>query len=168
MVCVDYNMIKEGNLVILPEEGFLQLNSEQINSLYDDDVSTTAVTVSGIGLAKLALKVEFGEAFDFCYLDYHTNETTPSRITLEYGTAEAGYETSIFSLVSPNIYRAEINTFARDIVVRHTVSGTAADVYGLFLAGQKNEVVGFGTSTALQQEDLYVNNSPIGTIQRKD
>jgi predicted GH43/DUF377 family glycosyl hydrolase len=163
MACVDYNMIKEGNLVILPEEGFLQLNSEQINSLYDGNIATTALTVSGSGLTKLAVKIEFGEAFDFCYLDYHTNETVSSRISLEYGTAEAGYQSSSFSLVSANTYRAEINTFARDVIVRHTVSGTVADVYGMSLIGQKNEVVGFGTSSAGQQEEIYVNNSPIGT-----
>lgn len=149
MTCVAYNLVKEGSLINTETtvSGVKILTEAQLSLLYDGDDSTPAVTISG-SPQFISLQQEFGEAFDVCYIRYHTNALTLSGIRITY-TKNNGVSTTLSPfLESTNVYRANIDDEVRFVNIKHTVSGTVANVYEFEIIPTRNEKLGFGTATS--------------------
>lgn len=159
MVCEAYNLIKEGDLRNSDESGIRLLSTEEIFSLYDGNISSGGVTLSGSGQVKMSLQASFGEAYDVCHVDYYTDEIDVSTLLVSYGTISGTDNSVSFSLFSPGIYRAEINDFVRFIDLSHTISGTVSNIYEIEVVGVKNEEVGFGLSKENAQDFIYLEHS---------
>lgn len=162
MACEQYNLLKEGDVRNRVETGLVNLTPSQMDALYDGSYSTAAITLSGSVLNSVKLEIEFGEAFDICYIDYYTSDTTPSHFSLSHGTISGNDVLDSFSLVSPGKYRANLNTFARLIHLNHTVSGIVVDINQVDIIGTRNEQIGFGISPTNQDFYKFIDNSPIG------
>jgi hypothetical protein len=165
MGCEQYNIIKEGDLRNLPDSSVVRLSNEQLNSLYDGDASSSSVTLSGVGAVSLGVQVLFGEAYELCYVDYYTDDPIVTNFSLFYGTASGTSQVS-FVNVSGNQYRATLNDYARVLDIKHTVSGTAAEVFQLEVAGTRNETLGFGAAKASEIDYLNLESSSSGSLSR--
>ena len=154
MSCVEYNLVKEGNLVNTQTtvSGILLLTNVQISALYDGDSATPAVTISG-SPQFISLQQQFGEGFDVCYLRYHTNSPSLSGIYIDYVTNNGTVTVLAPFLESAGVYRADIDDEVLFLNLKHTVSGTAAEVYELEIIPTRNEKLGFGTIS--EPQDFY-------------
>ena len=148
MSCVLYNIVKEGYMANLTTAPVDVLTDAQILALHDNDPTTPAVTISGA--ASLGLLVEFGESYDVCYVDYHTDEITLSNITIKYGTTSGTQNIAPISLHASGIYRATVSGVINFVDVRHTLTAISTDINQLEIIAVKNETLGFGTNIADQ------------------
>lgn len=161
MSCVQYNLVKEGNLFVKQDDNTVKvLEDSAIRSLYDGQYHKTAVTISGT--ERLYLRAEFGEAYDLCHVDYFTDDTDLSHIEVYYGTNSGTETLASLSQEGQGHVRASVNTFARFVEVKHIADGNTIDVLQLDVIGEKHEVVGFGDSKAAEEDHVYVKNTPIG------
>ncbi len=163
MTCEQYNLVKEGDLRNVVSSEVFELDLGAINALYDGDISTTAVTISGTPRT-IGLVAEFGESYDICYVDYYTDESDIDSISISYGVTSGIEETAVVTLEAAGKYRGTINRYARFVELRHTVSGTAADIKQLEIVGTKNETLGFGQNKATEVDKMYLPHSTAGTL----
>jgi len=163
MICEQYNLIKEGDFRNIVGTGITELSSVVLNALYDGDVVSAAVTVSG-NPTNLGLLIEFGESYDLCYVDYYTDESDISNIGITYGTTSGTENIASVSLFSPGRYRGTIDSFASFVDLRHTVSGTTVALKQLEVIGTKNETLGFGGSKAEEEDFLELPHATVGTL----
>jgi hypothetical protein len=162
MSCVLYNIIKEGFLDNLTTAPVTKLTEVQIIALYDDSPTTPAATISGA--ATVGLLAEFGESYDVCYMDYHTDETVSSNISVKYGTTSGTNQTASVALHTAGVYRATISGIATHIELRHTLTAVATDINQLEVIAVKNETLGFGTSVVDQTERVRLEHATIGVL----
>lgn len=163
MSCEDYNLIKEGDLRNSLESGTTVLEADAIRALYDGDTASIATTISG-SPAVISLFVEFGEAFDLCYVDYYTDETDITNIQINYGDDITVSGSVLLNLTSSGVYRGVINYHACFVQLRHTVSGTVANINQLEIIGIQNETLGFGGGAGEEINHLYMPHATIGTL----
>ena len=156
-----YNLIKEGILTV--ETGTtIFLDGGDILSLYDGSYDTVAATLLGTP-SSVVFRVEFGESFDICYVDYYTTEEDSSRVLISYGTEAAEFSAVVAPSVS-GVYRATIDSCATFIEIEHTVSGTTADISQIEVIGTKNETLGFGEEKASEFDRLHLPHATVGTM----
>lgn len=163
MSCVNYNIIKEGDLINIPEGGIAALSDEQLHSLYDGNITTISATVSG-SPASVGIRAEYGEYYDICYVNYYTNESNIDNINIFYGVSLDYLDAAALSLESPGLYRGTVGTHAAYIEIRHTVSGTGADIYQIEVIAVKNESLGFGASKAGEIEYALLKHATVDTL----
>ncbi len=162
MSCVAYNIVKEGFLANLTTAPVTLLTEGQILALYDADPSTPAVTISGA--ASVGLLMEFGEAYDVCYVDYHTDESVISNISIKYGTTSVTENTAVVSLYTADVYRGSVSGTVNFIEVRHTLTAPATNINQLEITAVKNETLGFGGSVTDQDDRTRLEHATVGAL----
>jgi len=161
--CVNYNIVKEGNLRNLVSGEVSLLTSSGIQALYDGDVSSVAVTISGAPLT-VGLLAEFGEAYDVCYVEYYTSETDINNIQISYGTTSGTLTPSLLTLESAGHYRATLNTSTHFVELRHTVSGISTDLKQFEIIATKNETLGFGSSLVEEVDSFHLPHATVDVL----
>lgn len=162
MSCVLYNIVKEGFVANLTTAPVDLLTDAQILALYDNDPTTPAVTISGA--ATLGLLAEYGESYEVCYVDYHTDESMVSNISIAYGTTSGTENVAPIALHIAGVYRATVSGVINFIELRHVLTAVSTDINQLEIIAVKNETLGFGTSITDQTENLRLEHATIGTL----
>lgn len=146
MVCVDYNIVKEGFMSNAAISGAVTLSDTQLQSLYDGSYSTPAITVSGMGDI-VGVSQTFGESYDVCYVRYYTDDFSLSNISGEHSTFSGTEASLTWYLESAGVYRADVNYHLRNLEVTHTISsGINTNIYQLDIIAEENSTLGFGES----------------------
>jgi hypothetical protein len=146
MVCVDYNIIKEGFMRNATISGGVVLSDVQLQSLYDGSYGTSLITISGTG-SIVGLLQNFGETYDVCYVRYYTDDVSLLNISGEYSTFSGTEASLTWYLESSGVYRADINSQLRNLEIVHTISsGINTNIYQLDLIPEENSTLGFGDS----------------------
>jgi len=161
MSCEVYNIIKEGHLTNLTTAPVDKLTYAQILALYDGDATTPAVTISGA--ASVGLLAEYGEAYDVCYVDYHTNEAVASNISIKYGTTSGTENVANISLHTAGVYRATVSGIASFVELRHELTATSTDINQLNIVAVRLETLGFGDNISEPDEQLMLEHATIGS-----
>lgn len=162
MTCTIYNIVKEGYVTNLTTAIVDNLTEAQILALYDGDSSTPAVTISGT--ASLGLLVEYGEAYDICYIDYYTDENTASNISINYGTTSGTTNVASISLHTSGVYRATISGIASFVELRHTLTAVVTNISQLDIISERLESVGFGSTADDYDEQLSLPHATVGAL----
>lgn len=158
-----YNLIKEGDFRNVQASGIVPLADSVLHALYDGDVSTAAVTVSG-SPSTLALAVEFGEAYDIGYVSYYTDTVSGVGLSLFYGIDAAATAVTGPATISGG-YQWQVDDAARYLELRHVVaSGVFNTLYQVEVIGLRNETLGFGTASGTRLSRCYLPHATTNVL----